>query len=288
MNNRYLAGFATLLAGVSSVAMVLIPAVASAQSEPAGYYQDEPTPAAYQAPPVSQYQSLPPPQYQSPPPQSASQYPSPPAPQYPSPPPPRAQYAPAQAPANEADYNNWLYRQAMRDYHARYAQWYAHNAASQGPAAESCNSQRNTNVAAGAIFGGVAGALLGASLAGWAARGAWALFGGSVGLTAGAMLGASATPENCEHRYAARSRGPGYYEAGSAYGPPAYARGWSEERGYGDRGYSQPGYGDRGYEQRTYGQGAYGQERYYRAPPPYARRPAYPGYWPPPSPYNRY
>jgi len=68
MNNRYVAGAATLLAGVSSAAMVMVPAVASAQSEADGYYQQGPAPAAYQSPPVSQYQSLPPPQYQSPPP----------------------------------------------------------------------------------------------------------------------------------------------------------------------------------------------------------------------------
>jgi len=282
MTERYFAGLATLLAGVSSAAMVLVPAAASAQAEPAGYYQDEPTPVAYQAPPVSQYQSLPAPQYQSlpapqyqspPAPQYSSppapQYSSPPAPQYSSPPPPQAQYAPAAAPTNEADYNNWLYRQAMRDYRARYAQWRAQTEASQAPAGQSCESQRNTNVAAGAIFGGVAGALLGASLAGWAVRGAWALFGGSVGLTAGALLGASATPENCGRRYAAEPRAPRYYEGGG-YGPPAYAppHRWSEDRGYGYRGY--------------------GEDRYYPAPPRYARPPAYPGYWPQPGPYDRY
>jgi hypothetical protein len=249
MTERALPAAALLLA---TAAMVTVPVAAAAQAAP--------TP----------YQSLPPPQYTAPPP-----------PQYASPPPPQAQYAPAPqgqyappqqaqtAPTaeNSADYNNWLYRQALRDYRARYGQWYAQNQATQGgPARESCENQRNSNVAAGAIFGAAAGALLGASLAGWAVRGAWALFGGGVGLTAGAMLGASSTPTACEHQYAAEAPRPRYYQSDEGYRPPAYApppRGGYYERGY-----------DRGYEQR-----------YYRPPPRYYRPPAYPGYGPPPGPY---
>lgn len=256
MNNRYFAGAATLLAGVSSAAMVMVPAVASAQSETEGYYQDQrPSPVAYQSPPVSQYQSLPPPQYQSPPPPQAApapQYQSPP-PQYQSPPPPRAQYAP-QAPG-AGDYNNWLYQQSMRDYQARYAQWSAQTRAAQAPPpGESCGSQRSTNIATGAIIGGVAGALLGFSLAGWAVRGAWALFGGSVGLAAGAALGSSATNADCQRGYARGPVRPEYYGSGPGYWrAPAYA---SPYQGYGP------------------------DPRYYRRPI-YAN----PGYGPPPSPY---
>lgn len=276
MNDRYFAGAAKLLAGVSSAAMVMVPAVASAQSETERYYQDErPSPVAYQSPPVSQYSSLPPPQYQSPPPPQAvqaPQYQSPPPPQaaqtpqyqspppqyqYQSPPPPQAQLAP-QAPA-AGDYNNWLYQQALRDYRARYAQWSAQSRVAQAPPpSESCGSQRSTNIATGAIIGGVAGALLGFSLAGWAVRGAWALFGGSVGLAAGAALGSSATNADCQRGYARGPGRPDYYGPGPGYGygrAPAYA---SPYRGY--------------------------------APDPRYYRPVYPnpGYGPPPSPYYRY
>ena len=264
MNNRYFAGAATLLAGVSSAAMVVIPAAASAQAEPDGYYQDGPSPVAYQPPPASQYQSLPPPQYQSPaPPQAAPapQYQSPPPPQYQSPPPPRAQYAP-QTPA-AGDYNNWLYQQTLRDYRAHYAQWSAQTRAAQAPPpSESCGSQRSTNIATGAIIGGVAGALLGFSLAGWAVRGAWALFGGSVGLAAGAALGSSATNADCQGGYARGTGRPEYYGSGPGYGrAPAYA---SPYRGYAPdpRYYRRPVYANPGY--------------------------ADPGYGPPPSPYYRY
>ena len=264
MNNRYVAGAATLLAGVSSAAMVMVPAVASAQSEADGYYQQGPAPAAYQSPPVSQYQSLPPPQYQSPPPPQVAQYASPPAPQYQSPsppqyqapPPPQGQYAPQAPAAGASDYNNWLYQQTLRDYRARYAQWSAQSREAP-PSSESCGSQRSTNIATGAIVGGVAGALLGFSLAGWAVRGAWALFGGSVGLAAGAALGSSATNNDCQRGYARGPGRPDYYGSGPGYGrAPAYA---SPYRGY--------------------------------APDPrYYRRPVYanPGYGPPPGPYYRY
>lgn len=261
MNNRCFAGAATLLAGVSSAAMVMVPAAAGAQGEPDGYYQDgQPSPVAYQSPPASQYQSLPPPQYQSPPPPQVAQapYQSPPPPQYQSPPPPQGQYAPQAAAAGAADYNNWLYQQTLRDYRARYAQWSAQTRAAQAPRpSESCGSQRSTNIATGAIVGGVAGALLGLSLAGWAVRGAWALFGGSIGLAAGAALGSTATNADCQRGYARGPGSPEYYGSGPGYGrAPAYA---SPYRGYAPdpRPYRRPGYAD-------------------------------PGYGPPPGPYYRY
>jgi hypothetical protein len=145
----------------------------------------------------------------------------------------------------------------MRDYQARYAQWSAQTRAAQAPPpGESCGSQRSTNIATGAIIGGVAGALLGFSLAGWAVRGAWALFGGSVGLAAGAALGSSATNADCQRGYARGPVRPEYYGSGPAYGygrAPAYA---SPYQGYGP------------------------DPRYYRRPVY-----AYPGYGPPPSPY---
>lgn len=197
MLDRCLTQAAAALATISVSAMVMVPVAASAQSEPDAN---------------AQYSAAEP----------ASQYQSPPAPQYQSPPPPQGQYAPPLT-ANTAEYNNWLYQQTLHDYRARYALWLAETQAPP-PAhwAYDCESHRSGNIAAGAIFGGVAGALLGASLAGWAARGAWALFGGSVGLTAGAAIGASATPAYCQGGYA--GGGPGYYHAGPAYGPPAYYR----------------------------------------------------------------
>jgi len=117
---------------------------------------------------------------------------------------PPAQYAP-QPQAAPPDYN--AYRQ-------QYAEWEMHN----------CVTQHSNNIATGAIIGGVAGVLMGASIAGWAARGAWMLFGGSLGLTAGAAIGASSTAPGCPSGYAVRNDAPPFTYAGPRYGYGAPAQ----------------------------------------------------------------
>lgn len=230
-----------MLAVLSTAAMVVEPAAASAQSAPYAYDQNGAPPANYQGPP--------PPQPQGPPP----------TPYHASPPPAQSGYAPPPAQYGAPGYNGGGYQQNYRDYQAQYAQWSAQN----------CTTQHSNNIAAGAIIGGVAGALMAASIAGWAVRGAWVLFGGSLGLTAGALIGASTSAPGCPSGYAVRSGAPPFY-----YGGPAYPEG-----GY----YSQPAYAPA----RYYGPGPsrdwmWMDGRWVRRPDPYGYlRPA-------PYPYRPY
>jgi hypothetical protein len=220
-----------LLATVSC--LVVEPIAASAQSAPDGYGQggygqasgppqSDSWPAA--PPPGEPYAQAAPPSDPGPPP---SRY-APPS-QYTPPP----QYAPS-------------YQGSYAQSQARYDQW----------AAQNCISQHNSNIAAGAIFGGAAGALMGFSLAGWAARGAWALFGGTMGATLGATVGSSANNANCQTAAWAGPppyAGPAYAAPyGPVYGPgPAYRRGpwvWAGDHWvrrphrYGGWGYRPAGY----------------------------------------------
>jgi hypothetical protein len=127
--------------------------------------------------------------------------------------PPQDQYAQA-APPYQGQYAPPPYSRAGDDYQAQYAAWEMQN----------CVIARSNNTAAGAILGGAAGALLGFSLAGWAARGAWALFGGVMGSAVGAAVGSSAGSASCPHGYALRSGAPPfYYGPAYGYGAPAYA-----------------------------------------------------------------
>ena len=286
MNDRRFARVASLLATLSVVALVVEPMVASAQSAPNGYDQNgydqngvpppgEPSGDTWADAPAPGYQyaqSAPPGEQGPPPAQYAdprdNQYGPPPAGQYGSPPPqpyappPRGEYASPPQAAGGQGYNGGYYQPSHGDEQARHDQWAARN----------CISQRNNNTAAGAIFGGAAGALLGFSFAGWAARGAWALFGGTMGATLGAALGSSAN--TCSNDYASAGAPPygggaAYAYAGPAYGPgpapyaPAYSPAgpayrsaphgpwmWTGERwvhrpyrsGYGPRGYRPAGY----------------------------------------------
>jgi len=219
MIDRPNAKFAAVLALMASAALVAEPTVLAAQST----YQNPP-PAAYPAPPA--------PQTQAPPAQYAPSVP--------------AQYAPAPyAPPAQAaapDPGAQAYQQAYADYRAHYAQWEERN----------CITNHSNNIAAGAIIGGVAGALMFGSVAGWAARGAWVLFGGSVGMGLGAAAGASSNAPGCPSGYAVRTGAPAFY-----YGGPAYA-------------YGQPYAYGQGYAPAPYAPAQY-------APAPYYR-PAYPGW----------
>ena len=75
------------------------------------------------------------------------------------------------------------------------------------------------------------GALLAGSIAGWAARGAWVLFGGSVGLAAGATIGATSSAPGCPEGYAVRAGAPPFYYRGPAYAyqAPAYRPAYEPE-----------------------------------------------------------
>jgi hypothetical protein len=255
MNDWRFARGAAVLATLSAAAMVIEPTVASAQSAPAPQYQTPPPPQ-YNGPPPPRDLTPPAPQPQAPP---QGQYA--PQEQYA----PRGQYAPQDqyAPAPpDAGYNSSpAYQQTYQDYRARYDEW----------AMQNCVTERNNNVAAGAIFGGVAGALMGFSLAGWAARGAWALFGGSVGMAAGAAIAGSSQPGSCPNGYAVRAGAPAFntggpaYAYGGYYAAPAYAprpyygprpyspwvwvNGRWVRRGYG---YHRPLYRPPGYEPAPY------------------------------------
>jgi hypothetical protein len=135
--------------------------------------------------------------------------------------PPAGQYAPPPAGAEAAGstYDDRAQRDD-RDYADRYGQW----------AARYCVDRRN-NTAAGALIGGVLGAVAGSGLAGRGEHAVGALAGGAVGATAGAAIGASANPDTaCPPGYAVAAGAPAfYYDA--AYPPtvvygPAWYQPW--------------------------------------------------------------
>lgn len=102
-----------------------------------------------------------------------------------------------------------------RDYADRYSAW----------AAQNCVNQRNNNAAAGAIIGGVLGAVVGSNVSGRHNRTGGAIVGGAVGATAGASIGAnSGNGANCPPGYVVRAGAPAFYYGGPAYyaGPSWY------------------------------------------------------------------
>ncbi len=204
MNDRRFAGVAAVLATLSTVALVVEPIAASAQNAA----------PAYDRPPYDQngYDQSDPDRDAGPPPGG------PPAESWAGAPPPR-QYAPPPQTAGGPDFGGSghyapPYQPAYAEQQARYAQW----------AAQNCASQHNNNATAGAIFGGVAGALMGFSLAGWAARGAWTLFGGTMGAALGSVVGSSTNNDACRNGQAAWA-GTAYGPGPVAYAPPVYAAG---------------------------------------------------------------
>lgn len=141
-----------------------------------------------------------------------------------------------------------------------------------------CTKARS-NAGAGAVIGGVVGALFGSSVAGWHDRGTGALVGGLAGAAGGAAIGsgsANSTSPGCPPGYVVRRDAPGFYYEDSYGGDPYLyaAPGWYQPwffyggrwtyrpypyhsfyyghygfgrgygYGYGGRGY---GYGGRGY-----------------------------------------
>ena len=90
-------------------------------------------------------------------------------------------------------------------------------------AAQNCAAQRADNTAAGAVIGGLLGAVAGGGLAGRHDRGAGIVAGGVVGAVAGGAIGnAAATNPNCPPGYVVRAGAVPFYP-GPVYGPVTYA-----------------------------------------------------------------
>ena len=108
-------------------------------------------------------------------------------------------------------------QQYDRDYADRYSAW----------AAQNCVNERNNNAAAGAIIGGVLGAVVGSNAAGRHNRTGGAIVGGAIGATAGASIGAnSGRGAYCPPGYVVRSGAPAFVYAGPGYGTYYAGPGW--------------------------------------------------------------
>ncbi|MGH6992598.1 MAG: hypothetical protein ACRED8_02025 [Caulobacteraceae bacterium] len=94
-------------------------------------------------------------------------------------------------------------------------QWAAHN----------CYRQRANNTAAGAVIGGLLGAVIGSGLSGRYHHAEGAFAGGAVGALAGGAIGSSSSPE-CPPGYVLRAGAPAF-APGPVYGGVIYtAPGW--------------------------------------------------------------
>lgn len=215
--------------------------IASAQAYPAPQpdYQDEPQ-QGYQTPPPPDYQDEP----QG---YDASQdYDAPPQGYdgtQPPPPPPGYQQ-------DQAD----VAQQVQDQRYETYAEdWSERN----------CVRARS-NATAGAVIGGVFGALLGSSVAGRHDRGAGAFVGGVVGAAGGAAIGDSSrndTSPGCPPGYVVRGGAPAFYYEGYgdsyAYAAPGWYRPWYFYEGrWSYRPYPYHAWYSRHYGYRPYG-GAY-------------------------------
>jgi hypothetical protein len=125
--------------------------------------------------------------------------------------------------------------------------------------ANDCRQDSRGNGAAGAIIGGIAGAVLGSNLA---AHHGGRSGGAAIGGVAGALLGnsiARSSSSSCDYR--------GY---NSGYRAPAYSSGYYAQPSYGyaepSYGYAEPAYGyaQPAYGYRTRGDDGYGRDRYDR------------------------
>lgn len=97
---------------------------------------------------------------------------------------------------------------AARDYDRQYA------AAAEAWSAANCVRQEQNRTAAGAIIGGVLGAVIGSNVAGGRDRGAGAVVGGALGAVAGGAIANNQGP-GCPPGFVVRSGAPTFY-----YGPP--------------------------------------------------------------------
>ena len=206
------------LTGTAVCAALLAGTATEALAQP---YQQPPPPQGYQ-----QGYQQPPPNYQ-PPPQGYQQQPQQQYPQQGYQQPPPQGYAPPpqgyqqgysqqgyQDPALEPP-PGYSAQDAQRDAspaERQYDQQYA--AAAEAWSQANCVRQEENRTAAGAIIGGVLGAVIGSNLAGGRDRGAGAVVGGALGAVAGGAIANNSGP-GCPPGFVLRSGAPPFY-----YGPP--------------------------------------------------------------------
>jgi hypothetical protein len=170
--------------------------------------------------------------------------------------PPPGQYAPPPTEAYQA-YDPQVQAQDQA-YGVAYSQW----------ATQNCIDQGHQNTAAGALIGGVLGAVLGGAAAGHYDQGEGALVGGALGATTGAAIGASTS--SCPPGYVVASGAPAFAYAGYApvaavpawYNPWVYAAGAWSYRPYRSWYYGHPSYWRPGWSGYRRGYGAYPNEGY--------------------------
>ena len=162
--------------------------------------------------------------------------------------PPPGQYAPPPDDYAGSDYDAGA-RQSDQGYADAYSRW----------ASRYCVDRRN-NAAAGAVIGGVLGAIVGSGVAGRGSHTGGAIVGGALGATAGAAIGSSSDSRSaCPPGYDVGPGAPEFYYQGYAptvaYGPAWYNpwifvggrwsyrpyRSWY----YDNRSYWRPGWGGR-------------------------------------------
>ena len=171
------------LAGTAVCGALLLSTGAQAFAQaPSGYQQPPPPPPGYQGAPQG-YQGAP----------QQGQYQDP------------ALQPPPGYTAEDAQRDQ---SQAARDYDRGYA------AAAEQWSAANCIRKEENRTAAGAIIGGVLGAVIGSNLAGGRDRGAGAVVGGALGAVAGGAIANNAGP-GCPPGFVLRPGAPAFY-----YGPP--------------------------------------------------------------------
>jgi hypothetical protein len=184
--SRFLKSFAA-----SGALMAATAATAFAQGPQPGNY-----PQGNYPPPPPNYQQQPPPNYQQPPPYGA---------------PPQGAYQDPglQPPPGYSD------QDAQRDGSAQARDYdRAYSAAAEQWSTANCIRQEQNRTTAGAIIGGVLGAVIGSNIAGGHDRGAGAVIGGALGATAGGAIANNQGPA-CPPGFVIRTGAPAFY-----YGPP--------------------------------------------------------------------
>jgi hypothetical protein len=170
--------------------------------------------------------------------------------------PPQGQYAPPPPGYENGGAYDDQSQQTDRDYARRYSAWSAQN----------CVDQRNNNTAAGAIIGGIFGAVLGAGIAGPRNAGAGAIVGGALGAGTGAAIGSSSgAGAGCPPGYVVRAGAPAFYYGGGPgiYWAPAWYHPWFWSGGrwvyrpyrdwyWNHRNYWRPGWSGRPYRGRPW------------------------------------
>jgi hypothetical protein len=196
--------FRTVAASILSGTLMAAEA-ASAQTYPPQPYSQQP----------SQPQQQPYPQ-QPPYPQQQQPYSQQPPQGYPQPPPPgyAQQQGGYQDPALQPP-PGYSQQDAQRDATPQQRDYdRAYAAAAEQWSTANCIRQEQNRTAAGAIIGGVLGAVIGSNLAGGRDRGAGAVIGGALGATAGGAIANNEGP-GCPPGFVVRTGAPVFY-----YGPP--------------------------------------------------------------------